>query len=164
MKIPNHKSVGSFLISFALILLFVLVVVKINTDKEESFLCKVVEASPTLTMDECPAHNSYTSWLILAAFAISFVVLGIGFYMLFLPLKKELGSPAMVEIDTSTMTEEEVQIYNLVKLNQGSMYQSDIIKQTARSKVKVSRILDRLEGKGIIERKRRGMTNIVILK
>ena len=40
---------------------------------------------------------------------------------------------------------------------------SDLIKESGMNKVKVSRILDRLEGKGLIDRKRRGMTNIVIL-
>ena len=28
----------------------------------------------------------------------------------------------------------------------------------------VSRIIDRLEGKGFVERKRRGMTNVVVMK
>ncbi|MBI2146727.1 MarR family transcriptional regulator [Candidatus Woesearchaeota archaeon] len=164
MNVPNHKSIGSFLVAFALILLFILVVVKIKTDKEGSFLCQVVEASPTLSMEECPAHESYTSWLILAAFAVSLVVLGLGLYMLFLPLKKESDSVARQEIDVSKLSKEEARLYALVTENQGSLYQSDIIKQTGLSKVKVSRLLDRMEGKGIIERKRRGMTNIVILK
>tara|TARA_Y100000310_G_scaffold79304_3_gene76019 strand:- start:11104 stop:11229 length:126 start_codon:yes stop_codon:yes gene_type:complete len=31
-------------------------------------------------------------------------------------------------------------------------------------KAKVSRIIDRLENKDIVERKRRGMTNVVVLK
>ena len=164
MKTLNHKSIGSLLIAFALILLFVLVVVKINTDKEEAFLCSMVEESPTLTMEQCPAHESYSSWLLLAAFAISFLVLGAGLYMILLPIKKEQSEEPFTEIDPAQLSEEEKKIYGFVKLNQGSMYQSDIIKQTELSKVKVSRILDRMEGKGILERKRRGMTNIVILK
>ncbi|MBI4983154.1 MarR family transcriptional regulator [Candidatus Woesearchaeota archaeon] len=53
---------------------------------------------------------------------------------------------------------------NLVLREQGSAYQSDLIKETRLTKVKVTRILDKLEGRGLIERKRRGMTNIVILK
>ena len=32
------------------------------------------------------------------------------------------------------------------------------------TKVKVTRILDKLEGRGLVERKRRGMTNVVMLK
>jgi uncharacterized membrane protein len=59
---------------------------------------------------------------------------------------------------------EEKQIMNLVAQNDGSIYQSDLIKQTGLTKVKVSRVLDKLEGKKLIERKRRGMTNIIIAK
>lgn len=47
--------------------------------------------------------------------------------------------------------------------SQGSLFQSDLVDEKY-TKVKVTRILDRLEGKGLIERKRRGMTNIVLLK
>ena len=46
----------------------------------------------------------------------------------------------------------------------GSVYQSDIMKKTGFSKVKVSRVLDKLEQKGLLERKRRGMTNLVVAK
>lgn len=47
---------------------------------------------------------------------------------------------------------------------QGTLFQSDLVEKTGYTKVKVTRILDKLEGRGIIERKRRGMTNVVILK
>jgi uncharacterized membrane protein len=47
---------------------------------------------------------------------------------------------------------------------QGTIFQSDLVEKTALTKVKVTRILDKLEGKAIVERKRRGMTNVVILK
>ena len=160
----NQKSIGSLLIALAFILLVTLVIVKINTDKEGAFLCELVEESPTLTMDECPAHESNTSWLLLISFGISFLILGAGMYLIFFPVNKELQDKLLAEIDTSTLTEEENKIYNLIKLNKGSIYQSDIMKQTQLSKVKVSRVLDRMEGKSILERKRRGMTNIVILK
>lgn len=47
---------------------------------------------------------------------------------------------------------------------EGTLFQSELAEKTKFSKVKVTRILDKLEGKGLIERKRRGMTNVVILK
>jgi hypothetical protein len=47
---------------------------------------------------------------------------------------------------------------------EGSIFQSALIEKTGYSKVKVTRMLDKLEGKEIVERKRRGMTNIIILK
>jgi uncharacterized membrane protein len=47
---------------------------------------------------------------------------------------------------------------------EGTMFQSDLVEKSGFTKVKVTRILDKLEGKAVIERKRRGMTNVVILK
>ena len=46
----------------------------------------------------------------------------------------------------------------------GSIFQSQLVDDLGPTKVKITRILDRLEGKGSIERKRRGMTNVVLLK
>jgi|SRR3989338_4583247 len=160
----NHKNIGFILAGLAFILLVTLIVVKINVDKEGAFLCELVEESPTLTMDECPAHERDSSWLLLVAFGISFLVLGAGLYLIFFPINLEQHDKPLVEIDARMLTEEESKIYDLIKLNQGSMYQSDIIKQMQMTKVKVSRLLDRMEGKGVLERKRRGMTNIIILK
>ena len=55
-------------------------------------------------------------------------------------------------------------MYDIIKGKNGSAYQSDLIKETGFSKVKVTRILDKMETADIIERKRRGMTNIIVLK
>jgi len=63
----------------------------------------------------------------------------------------------------SSLSGEEKIIFGKIIDSQGSMFQSDLLGEKF-NKVRVTRILDRLEGKGLIERKRRGMTNIVILK
>jgi DNA-binding MarR family transcriptional regulator len=47
---------------------------------------------------------------------------------------------------------------------EGTIFQSDLVDKSGFTKVKVTRMLDKLEGKGVVERKRRGMTNVVILK
>jgi len=39
-----------------------------------------------------------------------------------------------------------------------------LIEKTGFGKAKMTRIIDRLEGRCFVERKRRGMTNIVVLK
>ncbi|MFC2142959.1 helix-turn-helix transcriptional regulator [Candidatus Aenigmatarchaeota archaeon] len=46
----------------------------------------------------------------------------------------------------------------------GTIFQSELVDKTKLNKVKMTRILDRLEGMGIIERRRRGMTNVIVLK
>lgn len=162
----NQKTVGALLVGFSLILLFVLILVKVNVDTEQGALCRFIEDSPDLGMEDCPAHESNTSWLLLIGFVVSFLVLICGLYLLF--VYRKVAVPLIVaerkEIDPSLLSEEERRIYDLLVLKEGSAYQSDLITETALSKVKISRILDRMEGKGLLDRKRRGMTNIVVLK
>ncbi|MEM4554969.1 MAG: MarR family transcriptional regulator [Candidatus Anstonellaceae archaeon] len=67
-------------------------------------------------------------------------------------------------IDISSLSLEEKKIIDILKENDGSVFQSDIKNKLGYSKVKVTRLLDKLEQKGIIERKRRGMANLVLLK
>lgn len=55
-------------------------------------------------------------------------------------------------------------VFDKIIKSEGTIFQSDLVDKTSFPKVKVTRILDKLEGKGLVERRRRGMTNIVILK
>lgn len=69
-----------------------------------------------------------------------------------------------IEKRHSLLNEEEKRVIALLKEAEGTMFQSDLVDKSGFTKVKVTRILDVLEGKRLVERKRRGMTNVVILK
>lgn len=62
------------------------------------------------------------------------------------------------------LTDDERSVLEKIIEAQGTIFQSDLVDRTKFDKVKITRILDKLEGRGLIERKRRGMTNVVILK
>ena len=64
----------------------------------------------------------------------------------------------------SKMEEDDKKVFEKVLDSQGSIMQSELVEKTGFTKVKISRILDKLEGRALIERKRRGMTNVVVLK
>ncbi|MBN2420844.1 MarR family transcriptional regulator, partial [Candidatus Woesearchaeota archaeon] len=64
----------------------------------------------------------------------------------------------------SELDDDEKKVFEIILNAQGSVFQSELVSKTGLTKVKVTRILDRLEGKGLIERKRRGMTNVVVLR
>lgn len=68
------------------------------------------------------------------------------------------------KVDLSSLDSDEKKVIAIVQEQGGSTFQSELIKQTNYSKVKISRVLDKLEQKGMIERKRRGMTNLVVIK
>ena len=75
------------------------------------------------------------------------------------------ASPARKrKIAAAELEPDEARVVAIINEGNGSVYQSDILKKTGFSKVKVSRVLDRLEQKGLTERKRRGMTNLVVAK
>src|SRR3989344_3289144 len=155
------KNIGYIMIAASLALIFVLAFVKVDVDSQSNFLCKTI-AENDMDMSKCPAHKSNVSWLILVSFGMAFLLLGVGSYMTFLPKKSE--KKEFKTIDVSKMDEDEKRIYNILKTKDGSAYQSDLIKETQFTKVKITRILDKLEQRGIVERKRRGMTNIIVLK
>lgn len=67
-------------------------------------------------------------------------------------------------INYSKLDKDEKIIIKSIEKADGTIFQSDLVEKSGFDKVKVTRILDRLEGRQLIERKRRGMTNVVILK
>lgn len=122
----------------------------------------------------CSMYNtiSIQTWISLA---IALLVLIIGLFFIFskesekIVIKKikpyaELKPKKFDKESLKNLNEDEKNIVNLVLENNGSIFQSEIVEKTGLSKVKVTRILDGLEGKGLIERKRRGMTNIILIK
>ncbi len=164
------SKIGLMLLITSFALLGILALVKVNVDQRGAFLCEVVAASPNLSMEDCPAHEDNTSWLLVAAFGIAFLILGGGVYFLFVSHENSGGSEIMLqqskrkEVDFSKLSEEEQKVCAILKEQQGTLYQSDLVKKTGFSKVQITRILDRMEAGGIIERRRRGMTNMVILR
>ncbi|MBI5332260.1 MAG: MarR family transcriptional regulator [Candidatus Aenigmarchaeota archaeon] len=59
---------------------------------------------------------------------------------------------------------EQKKVYDLLIGEGGSMLQGELVDKSGINKVKVSRILDKLEMQGAVERRRHGMSNIVVLK
>ena|SRR3989338_1615755 len=165
----NEKILGYSLIAFSIVLFAVLALIKINVDEQSAFLCEKFHEND-LDMNACPVHevNSFwsnISWMITAAFGIDFLIFGIGVYIAFFhkSFSKE-PKKEFKDIDLSKLDGDEKRIYEIIREKGGSVYQTDLLKETGLSKVKVTRLLDKLETKDILERKRRGMTNIVVLK
>lgn len=164
------QKLGYILTGCGVLLLILLAIVKVDVDGQAAFLCQKFHENQ-MNMNECPAHQSNTSWIILAAFGISVLVFGSGVYFLLFPVSGSISEGSIAQerksykhIDESSLSEEEKQIYTLIKDKGGSAYQGDLVRETSWGKVKVTRILDKLELANILERKRRGMTNIIVLK
>ena len=59
---------------------------------------------------------------------------------------------------------DEKKVINLLIKENKAMFQKDLMEKLEIGKVKTTRLLDKLEAKQFVERKRRGMNNIVVLR
>ncbi len=111
---------------------------------------------------ECPFErlNELNPLLYLGVLAISLLFI----FSIYLMTRKSIIVKKEIKSKDLRLNSEEKKVYDVVKDSEGSIFQSELVEKTGFTKVKIKRILDKLEGKRVIERKRRGMTNVVILK
>lgn len=157
----NKKVLGLILVVISIIQFVVFHNIVENT--KEAISEKIISESEGICEhvgNECPHEelSSLDPYIFLGYAAIG-VVFIIGNILMLQKKKKTIN----YEIP-SNLSDEEKKIVELLKGSEGSAFQSELVDQTGFTKVKITRVLDRLEGRGIIERRRRGMTNIVILK
>lgn len=158
----ENKYVGIMVIGVALVFFFI--VMSFNQALED-----IVNESCTHGI-ECPMQTTLKTQKVISYSLIGLLVI-VGLFVTFWS-KDKVNRPVItpnLSLDEKkkmlkNLDDDEKKVVELIAKMEGSMYQSDVMKELDISKVKVTRILDRLEGKGILERKRRGMTNIVILK
>lgn len=100
--------------------------------------------------------------------AIVGVLVVLGTILIFVKPKERIIFKKIKEkskkIDMKKLDEEERKVVELLLKENKAMFQSSLMEKMEIGKVKATRLLDKLEAKQIIERKRRGMNNIVVLK
>ncbi len=152
-----EKKFGLALLVLGILIAILLVLARI---KEQNYINLIVERNggSCILEDGTCLHDAHNLWPYIFGGIISgaSIVFGI---MLFI----QKGTEAKPLKKIPQLIGDEKIIYDEIS-KERSIFQSTLVEKTGLSKVKVTRILDKLEGKGIIERKRRGMTNMVILK
>ena len=119
-------------------------------------------------VESCEMYNSVNYQTYLALGIVGILVIFSLFIIFSKPdekiiVKKIKEKKPQKEINLSSFRQEEKQAYNLVREN-GAIFQAELIEKTGFSKARMTRIIDKLEGSGLVERKRRGMTNVVVMK
>ena len=113
--------------------------------------------------------REYTVYDVALVIASSFLAGLSAMYLLLQRPSKELQLPYMEKIANyerilPTLKEDEQKILQAVLDSDGLIPQSELSDITGVSKSNVSRCLDLLESRGYVERRRRGMGNIIVLK
>lgn len=114
---------------------------------------------PTCTMYDT---ISMQTWL---SVAIAAIVLVIGLFLIFVKeeiIIKKIKEPKR-KISLGGLNSREREVVKIVQEG-GGIFQADLMEKLGIGKVGLTRLLDKLEAKQIIERKRRGMNNFIVLK
>ncbi len=115
----------------------------------------------------CPAYGTINQQTYLALGIVGLLII-VGLVLIFSKpneriVIRRIGDNKKVKFDTSELSNEEKKVLGIIQNNK-AIFQAELIERTSFGKAKITRILDRLEGKGFVERKRRAMTNVVVLK
>ena len=153
----NNKHVGLIIVGFAFILGIVIYFFNRALSQIVTSSCDHGEACPM--WGSISFHTNIT-------IALMFVVLAIGLYLIFFGDKKVSVNKKSVKdfVIPENLNPDEKSLLKLVVDEEGAVFQSSLVEKSGFSKVKTTRLLDKLEGRDLIERRRRGMTNVVLLK
>ena len=122
----------------------------------------------------CPMYGTIRTQTYISVALIAIIVV-IGLILLFSKEEKQVivkkvkerivdKNFKIKEENLKLLDSDEKKLYQLLLENKGTIFQSELVEKSGFDKVKVTRILDKLEGKQVIQRMRRGMTNVVLIK
>ncbi len=159
----KNKNVGYLITGIAIVIGIIVLIFNIGL---KNIVGQTCSHGPACSMYDT---ISVQTWI---SMAIAGLVLIIGLFLIFskeetkiiTKTKKIHIEKKREPINYSNLDKDEKIIIKSIEEADGTIFQSDLVEKSGFDKVKVTRILDRLEGRKLIERKRRGMTNVVVLK
>lgn len=155
----KNKSVGFLISGIAVVIGIIVLVFNLGLRKIVTQTCS---HGPGCSMYGTISIQTWTS------LAIAGLILVIGLFLIFSKPEEKIIVKRIKEklkkLNLDGLDRDEKKIIELLQKENGGMFQRDLMEKLEIGKVKVTRLLDKLESKELIERKRRGMNNIVILR
>jgi len=155
----ENKQVGMLIIGIAVVMVIIVLIFN-------SALKNIVGQTCTHG-SSCSMYDTIKTqtWISLA---IVGVIVIIGLVIMFTKPKEKIiikkEKEKKKKLDLSGLDKDEKKVIDLL-LNEGkAMFQASLMEKLEIGKVKATRLLDKLEAKQLIERKRRGMNNIIVLR
>jgi DNA-binding transcriptional ArsR family regulator len=131
----------------------------------------IYSANGTKSVTSIPGVYTYTD---LVTASVSMLLAGVSAsYLLFSAREtpeRPVGQALLDERRTGwealskTLKEDEAKVYQAILDGGGVMNQGDIGEKAGLSKTTISRTLELLESRGLVEKRRRGMGNVILLK
>jgi uncharacterized membrane protein len=154
----KNKNVGFLIVGISVIIGIIVLIFNLGLKDIVSQTCS--------HGSECTMYDIILlqTWISLA---IAGLVFAIGLFFVFAKEHEKIVVKKFKEkrkINLKGLESNERKVVNLLLKENGVVFQSSLMESLGIGKVGVTRLLDKLEAKQIIERKRRGMNNIIVLK
>ena len=162
----DNKYVGYIILGIAVLLIGIIFLYSSALKEFVSSSCTLAHGGDTCPMYDTIKRQNYLSFGIVSLLIIISLVLIFS--------KPQIQERVVVKtktvrekkktLDVSGLDEKERKVVELLQKENGGMFQADLMSKLEIGKVGITRLLDKLEAKQIIERKRGGMNNFVVLK
>jgi uncharacterized membrane protein len=156
----KNKSVGWLIIGLSVVIGFIVLLFNLGLKKIVGQTCS---HGPTCTMYDT---ISVQTWI---SVGIAALILVIGLFLVFskesekIIVKTKIKQEKKKPINLSGLDSKEKEVIKLIE-KENAIFQRTLMEKLNIGKVGITRLLDKLEAKQLIERKRRGMNNIIVLK
>lgn len=158
----ENKNVGWLIIGIAVIMVIIVLIFNSALKEIVNENCSLIHGTDTCPMIDTIKTQTGISLGIVA------VIIIIGFVIMFQKPKEKIIVKTVKEkkkqLDLSGLDKDEKRVVDFLIAEGKAVFQADLMEKLGIGKVGVTRLLDKLEAKQIIERKRRGMNNVVVLR
>ncbi len=155
----ENKNVGFLIVGIAVVMAIIVFIFNSTLKTVSGLSCNM---GPSCTMYDTIRTQTYLSLSIIG------VVLIVGFVIMFTKPKERIVVKTIKEkkkkLNLEGLDANEKKVIEILQSENGAIFQSTLMEKLEAGKVGITRLLDKLEAKQLIERKRRGMNNIVVLR
>ncbi|HOW36898.1 MAG TPA: MarR family transcriptional regulator [Candidatus Pacearchaeota archaeon] len=155
----KNKHVGFLIVGISVILGLIVTLFNVGMKKIVTQSCS---HGSTCTMYDTISSQTYLS------IAIAGIIFVIGLFLIFAKenviIKTRTVKEKKKSINLKGLDKTEQEVVKILQAENGAIFQKDLMERLGIGKVGITRLIDKLEAKQLVERKRRGMNNIVVLK
>jgi len=159
----ENKHVGYLILGISVVVIIVILLFN-------SALKDIVTLSCGVDHEEfCPMAQTVNEQTYIALGVVGLLIL-VGLLLIFskpnerIIVKTKTVQAKKKPLDLSGLDKDEKAVVKLLEEENGTIFQAEMKEKLDIGKVKLTRLLDKLEAKEIIERKRRGMNNVVVIR
>ena len=159
----ENKNVGYLILGISVLMILIIFLFNSTLRDFVTSSCSLAHGD----LYSCPMYETISQQTYLSLGIVGLLIV-VGFVLVFSKPHEKIVLKKIRErkrkMDLSNIDKDEKRVVDLLIGEDNAMFQADLMEKLGIGKVKMTRILDKLEAKQIIERKRRGMTNIVVLR